>query len=148
MKTLRELIEKLELVLEKVEDKEFEAACDEFDAADVLKMAADVGAALKKKLTINATTTAQAVANLSKLNQMENQMTDSQLIQIVIYFNVLILWFLSIFYFLNAVKNYNFACNTVLRQKRLDMLKRFNKYEGLTISSQIVARGLKLKAFE
>jgi hypothetical protein len=49
MKTLRELIETLELVLEKVEDKEFEAACDEFDAADVLKMAADVGATLKKK---------------------------------------------------------------------------------------------------
>jgi hypothetical protein len=75
-------------------------------------------------------------------------MTDSQLIQIVIYFNVLILWFLSIFYFLNAVKVYNFACNTTLRQKRLDMLKKFNKYKGLTISSPIVARGLKLKAFE
>ena len=75
-------------------------------------------------------------------------MTDSQLIQIVIYFNVLILWFLSIFYFLNTVKNYNFVCNTVLRQKRLNMLKKFNKYESLTISSPIVARGLKLRAFE
>jgi hypothetical protein len=75
-------------------------------------------------------------------------MTDLQLIQIVIYFNVLTLGFLSIFYLLNAVKDYNFACNTVLRQKRLDMLKKFDKYKGLTISSPIVARNLKLRGFE
>ncbi len=75
-------------------------------------------------------------------------MTDLQLMQIVIYFNVLTLCLLSIFYLLNAVKEYNFVCNTALRQKRLDILKKFNKYEGLTISSPIVARGLKLKAFE
>jgi hypothetical protein len=75
-------------------------------------------------------------------------MTDPQLIQFVIYFNVLILWFLSIFYVLSDVKDCNFAYNTALRQKRFNMLKRFNKYEGLTISSPIVARGLKLRAFE
>jgi hypothetical protein len=75
-------------------------------------------------------------------------MTDLQLMQIVTYFNVLALGFLSIFYLLNAVKEYNFVCNTALRQKRLGMLKKFNKYEGLTIGSPIVARGLKLKAFE
>jgi hypothetical protein len=83
-----------------------------------------------------------------KLNQMENQMTDLQLMQIAIYFKVLTLGFLSIFYLLSAVKNYNFAYNTVLRQKRLDMLKKFDKYKGLTIRSHIVARDLKLRGFE
>jgi hypothetical protein len=78
---------------------------------------------------------------------MGNQMTDLQLMQIVTYFNVLTLWFLLIFYFLSAVKDCNFAHNTALRQKRLDMLKKLGHID-LTISSPIVGRGLKLRAFE
>jgi hypothetical protein len=74
-------------------------------------------------------------------------MTDLQLMQIVTYFNVLTLGFLSIYYLLNGVKEYNFACNTVLRQKRLDMLKKLG-LNDLTINSPIVSRGLKLRSFE
>jgi hypothetical protein len=78
---------------------------------------------------------------------MENQMTDLQIMQMAAYFNVLIIVLLSIFYVLNTVKDYNFIYNTTLRQKRLDMLKKLG-FEDLTISSPIVNRGLKLRAFE
>jgi hypothetical protein len=75
-------------------------------------------------------------------------MTNLQLIQLVIYFNVLIIVFLLLLHALNALKDYNFIYNTTLRQRRLDMLKKFDKYKGLTISSPIVARDLKLRGFE
>ncbi len=74
-------------------------------------------------------------------------MTDLQIMQMAAYFNVLIIVLLSIFYVLNTVKDYNFIYNTTLRQKRLDMLKKLG-FEDLTISSPIVNRGLKLRAFE
>ena len=74
-------------------------------------------------------------------------MTDLQLMQISLYFNALIIVFLLILHALSALKDYNFAYNTTLRQKRLNMLKKLG-FKELTISSPIVARGLKLRAFE
>jgi hypothetical protein len=74
-------------------------------------------------------------------------MADPQLIQIVIYFNLLILLVLLVFYVLSDLKDCNFAYNTALRKKRFDMLKKLG-LKDLTISSPIVSRGLKLRAFE